>query len=444
MNMDHIYSSATTSISHIYGNISKAIEMFVKNNLPSDFLKDSTITTRNVFRHFKRLGRDSRYEKVLHRKEKPCLIIRPSFEPINPSDDMFLTSTNYTRNFGPVVGSLMGMQRFLRDDQLGLNMGFKINRNRLIFDINIQVETQYQALDIYHYLNNNFRWEIPEYISTPLESLIPRNVLESLAEYVGIDISDERNIPAFLKYLRTHSSYPITYMMRNSTSNDEFFLYYVHNILTTCSDLNIDDGDKRNMVDDTYNISFKITCDFNIMSSYYLFGMRDVFKKIQLCIHTTGGNNGGDLVRRLSYTPIYTYDRVNDDVDLISRGYHNYTSTIIKTDHSKNGMDDSVCIRSLIDIQDYQIYLKHIANGNSPEIIFKMLVIRNNLEMNKDVEWDMNWDTFTLTIHNSDKYSTYRVLIYANFNYLNNHRLEEIVRKNDQQTIDSNTVTGYK
>lgn len=439
--MDQLFASATTSASHIFGNVTKAMEMYIKNQLPNNYLKDSTISSRPVFRYFKYFNRKNKQDKFLHRKGYPCLIIRPSFEIISASDDTFLNGTYYTRTMGNVMGSKSGIQEFFRDRERGYSMGYKIQRYRITFDVVLQVETQYQALDMYHYFNTNMRWEVPDYIPTPLESLIPRDILETMSEYVGIDISKEENIPPFLKYLRGHSSLPITYMMRNSTSIDEFFLYYLHNILTTFSDLTIDDGERKGMAEDSYNVSFKATCDFNVMSSYYLYGSHNVFKKIQLCMHM---DSSSDLIRRTDYTPIFTYDRTVDDVDLMAHGFRRYSSSIIKTDKNKVGNDDTVNIKSLIGPDDYKAYLNHLANENPVDILFRVVVIRNNLSMEQKAEWDMNWDTMDLTIHNSDPYSTYRVILYANFNYLASHRLLEITStKKDQQTTDSNTITGY-
>lgn len=438
--MDQIFSSATTSASHIFGNITKAIEIHLKSQLPEGFLKDSTISSRPVYRHFKYFNRKNKKDKLLHRKAFPCLIIRPIFEVLGTNDDVFLLGTNYTKTFGSVIGSKLGMQQFLTDEERGYGMGFKIQRYRVSFDVTIQTETQYQAIDIYHYLNTNFRWECPDYLPTPLESLIPRDLLMTVAEYVGIDINKPENISSFLKYLRNHSTYPITYMMRNSTSKDEFFLYYLHNILLTYSDLSIDEGDKKNMSDNFYNVTFKASCDFNVMSSYFLYGNNSVYKKIQLCLHIS---NSDDLVMRTDYTPIYTYDRTVNDVDLMAKGFKKYSSSMIKTDFKNKGKDDSVNLKCLISPEDYQTYLNHIANENPVDILFRVMVIRNNVSMERDVEWDMNWDTLDLTIHNSDVLSTYRVILYANFNYLNNHKLNNMLTKKDQQTIDSKTIIGY-
>ena len=441
MPMDQIFSSATTSASHIFGNVTKAMEMYIKNMLPDNFLKDSTISSRPVYRHFKYLGRKNKQDKFLHRKAFPCLIMRPIFEVMNPNDDTFLLGTFYTKTMGSVVGSKLGMQQFFKDDERGYGMAFKIQRYRVSFDVTLQVETQYQALDMYNYLLTNLRWEMPDYLPTPLESLIPRDLLMTVAEYVGIDINKQENISSFLKYLRNHSDYPITYMMRNSTSRDEFFLYYLHNILVTFSDLNIDEGEKRNMTDDFYNVTFKATCDFNVMSSYYLYGNNNVYKKIQLCFHIA---NRDEVVMRTDYTPIYTYDRTIDDVELISRGFRKYSSSIIKTDKKLEGKDDTVNIKCLISPDDYQTYLNHLANENPIDILFRAVVIRNNLSMEADVDWDINWDTLDLTIHNTDPLSTYRVVIYANFNFLNNHKMYDMITKKDQQTIDPDTRIGYK
>ena len=60
------------------------------------------------------------------------------------------------------------------------------------------------------------------------------------------------------------------------------------------------------------------------------------------------------------------------------------------------------------------------------------------------MSWSVDWNKMEVTIHNSDKYASYRFILYVNLNYLNGKKLAQNYDKTDQQTIDPGTKHGYK
>lgn len=440
MQMEGVYASAASSISHVYGNVAKALEVRLKSILPDGLIKDSTISTRVAYRHFQRRRSRLRRDDTLSRKEKPFLILRPSIEMINPNDEIFLNGTHYTENDGLLIGPGNDIQEFMEDKQRGYGVGFKINRFRLTFDVELQLSTEYSAYDLYHYLRNNdkIKWERVMYMKTPLESMIPKNILLTLGNYIGLDITDDNNIPAFLAYMRSHASYPITYMMRNSTSQNEYFVYYNHNILVTFSDLNASEAEKKGMITDSASVTFKVACDFNIIGNYYLYGKASIKRNIQSCIHFMDKpiNHG-------AYVPIFTYNIDNFDNEFYLKGFTQYSNSIIRTEAANDGKDDSFSFRSCFDQEDYQVCLDYMAHENPITLLFDVKLVKENYDLDPDVDWDINWSTLTVTIHNSDKFATYRFIMYVNLNLLNSRKLETNYQKTDQQTLDPKTNHGY-
>ena len=251
--------------------------MYVVNNLPNDFLKDRTISTRSSFRFFKKYIHT---RKEFEKKQRPFMIIRPTVEQYdNVSGNDFLSGTKIIWNDGTFSKSGYVNQNFFSDKKRGIDMGFKINRYKMTFDIAIQTNTYYSAIDLYNYLNNTLSFGRTIYIPTSLESMIPKEMLIHLCEIVGINIDEDANIPVLTRYLRTNGSYPISYKMRNATSADEYFLFYPQNILATITDLNCEEPNRKNMVEDFTNVTFKIECQFNAISSYTLWGKKNLTKK---------------------------------------------------------------------------------------------------------------------------------------------------------------------
>lgn len=434
--MDSIYSSATTSASHIFSNVAKAIETYIERKLPAGLLKGKSISTTIAPRFFKKYrNRNTDWDK----QERPFMILRPAFE--TPEMDGFLQGTMYTRQDGTEITLTRGgLQEFLKDDKRGLSMGFKINHNKMTFDVGIRFNTQMQMIDTWHYLFNCMRWDVTEYVNTSLESMIPKIIMIRLGEVLGLDITKDENIPLMIKYLRTHSTYPITYKMRNSTSQDEYFLYYRQNLLTTFSDLQMDEGQKKGMADEFFTLSFKCTVEFNNMGSYLMIGSKRLYKRIAIDLVSKGGS----VIDIGSFTPIYTYDTGELDVRLDKLGYKSMVSTMIKTDESKHTMDDTLDLRCFFSNPVEVVIDNTLAQDLDPGILFQVKLSKGlDLEMS-EAEFDMEWTTRTLTIHNSDKYATYRLNIYVNLAYLNN-RLMEIgyADKTDQQTLSGDSIHGY-
>ena len=318
----------------------------------------------------------------------------------------------------------------------------KETKNRIEFEVSIVFKTLYMMMDTYHYLKNMLRWDIVGYVPTHLESLIPRGILRQAGNLIGIDINKEENISTFIKYLRTHSTYPITYKMRNSTSNDEYFLLYKQNILTTFSDLSMDEGNRKNMVDDSYTLSFKVTCDFNIMGTYLMVGTNSVYNKVAFSI---GNDIASDDISLGSFTPIYTYDLAVASDDIIARGYKPLLTNMIKTDPALNGKDETIGIAYFFD-DDFKIIMRNmIAQELDPRILAECKIYKDRDEQITNADFTADWTNMSITIKDTDKYATYRLVIYVNLAYLNN-RITELhadTMHGDQQNLTGGSVNGY-
>ena len=429
--MDSIFFTASTYVPQMYGNVINAVQVYLESMMPDGFLKDRTISTTTSFRYFRRyLHTKQEFEK----KQRPFLIIRPTIEQYdNVGSTDFLSGTYIVWHQGVAGGSGLAKQTFFTDPDYGLGMAFKINRYKVNFEVVVQTNTYYSALDIYNYINNTFVFNRSVYLPTSLESMIPKELLYHVCEIVGINIDDPANIPVLTRYLRQHASYPISYKMRNSTSTDEYFLFYPQNIITTFTDLQIEDPSKKNMIDDYTNVGFKIECEFNAISSYYGWTRRGMHKKFKLCLHESDHS---------AYIPLYTYERTFDDTEYIEKGYTLYCSNIIKTDVPE-GEDDVVSIAPCLPPDLKKLTDQILSEGNDMQMLLIPRLIMNNIDGEFESDFEINWSKYQLTIKNSLPYMTYRFILYINLAYYTSHKIEEITIT-DQQTLDGKSYTGYK
>ena len=415
----------------MYGNAISAVQMYLESIMPDGFLKDGSISTTTSFRFFRRYLHTKKEFEV---KRRPFMIIRPIIEMYdNATGSDFLSGTQIVWHQGTAGGSKLASQKFFSDTTQGIGMGFKINRYKVNFEIVIQTNTYYSALDLYHYLNNTLVFNRSIYIPTSLESLIPKEMLYHVCEIVGINIDDKENIPVLTKYLRQHSSYPISYKMRNATSNDEWFLFYPQNIIATFTDLQCEDTTRKNMVEHYTNVGFKIECEFNAISAYYAWTSRVLHKKFKLCLHESDAS---------AYIPLYTYERTFDDNAYIEKGYTLYSSNIIKTDKDKEGKDDTFSFLECIPPDLKQVMDQILAAGNDMQLLLIPRLIMNNLDGQFESDFSINWSKYEMTIKQSNPGMTYRFILYINLAYYNTFMLDKI-SITDQQTLDGKSNVGY-
>ena len=98
------------------------------------------------------------------------------------------------------------------------------------------------------------------------------------------DIYACRKASIFLSYLNRHSNYPITYKMRNSTSLDEYFMYSSQEVLFTFEEFTINEGQYKNMTQDSLEITFKVSAEFNLPGLFVLLGDKTLKEKMCGCM----------------------------------------------------------------------------------------------------------------------------------------------------------------
>ena len=137
------------------------------------------------------------------------MVITPRFT--NLDNDRFGYDIPLTKNMDNIE---VGMRRNLlhtifRDAEHKTELRYKLNRDRLEFEIEIRVGTLKQQLDIFKSLQNQLVWDRPYTSDISLESMIPRAMIEYIGKIGGIDITlrDTNNIPTITRFLNAHSRY---------------------------------------------------------------------------------------------------------------------------------------------------------------------------------------------------------------------------------------------
>ena len=431
--MNSIYCTGTSSSAHTYGNVASLIREYVLDLFPKNYFKYTHITSEIVSRDLKR---DRMNNKDIVKHDRPALIIRPSFSSLD-DDDKFLNDTyliNGTSKFNGSISRNM-LDKITFDTDNGISLKYFLNRDKLEFDVSIVVNTLFNQLDIRKDLINRVNWEAPWLYESSLESMIPRQMIALMARIVNIDMENDPSI--MLQYLNSTSRFPITYKMRNSSSKDEYFMYYTVNILLNFSNIDISDANKKNMVDDYYTINFKVTAEFNIPGGFYLVGIPRADIQEKIVIDNDSENH--------EFTPIFTVK------DLLYNGKangildHNFKllcTSIFKTDKLRDMRSDNLTFGQLIPNPIVDMVRDHLGKGIPIETFIRMCVSKDQDIIFEDKDYKVDWLNMSLTILDSDYSSTYRLSIFINESYINS-RLGQFIEKH-KTDFDPGTIDGTR
>lgn len=421
--MPILYSMGSTSSSCTYGNVIKALEQELLRYFPKDFFKYKHVSSQMIFREETHIATFTDAE--LKKREKPLFLLRPSFE--NNADIPFtntmLTSNIYANSNALSVKSVFPL---IKDTKHRVIIGYRMNRDAIPFECTIRLQTLVEQLDIYKMMQNNMQWGGPFQRSFALESVIPYELIKYISLMNGFDLTKPSNIPIVMHYLQAHSSFPITYKIRNSTSLPEFFMYYRVPVMITLEDLAIDSGSKKGMVDDVYEINFSIRCEFNMPGVFLMYGNDTNPRKISFKLKSDVSESNS------VYIPMYTMDRLFEENNMLLDGYKMYTTTIFQTEEENKGEDDFLDLNSVIHPQYVQVIRKYDVSGIPKDILFKVVVYGGEEKLEEEKGYEVDWSLMKLIVHDSDPNLTYRIIVYANMDKLN----EEIAEIQNLQSND--------
>jgi len=416
--MEGIYTVSAPSSSTTYGNVASAIREMLITHFPYNFFKYINISSELAFRNMRRqFGSNTNNE--INKRVKPYLLIKPSY--IIPGSDMFLYDVPLTKNFYNLEHGIETRHLFpiYNDFKNNFSIDFKMNRDKIDYDITITVRTLHQQLDIYKAMINTLVWESPFILPASLESMIPSSIVNYSSKLIGVDISDPEvnNIPLLLQKLNEKSKYPITYKIRNASAKEQFFLYYHHGIYVTLSDLSLDEGSRKNMADDDFNITFKVSAEFNLPG---LFIIKGTNPRPNIDVSLVVGDDSSDSKE---FIPLYTYNNLFSEYISKIDGFRLYTTSMFNTEKGKR--DDSLDISVLFDNGYLQVIKEYNDFNQTVDTILRIIVLKNQEELTQNVDYIMDWNSMDLKILNSDYTATYRILLYINSIKIN-ERLAEI------------------
>lgn len=416
--MENIYTVASSSASTTYGNIMTFIREYLKKEFPIGYFKDIQLSSEIAYVNVqRRLGRNSIIE--LSKLEKPYLTISPRIEV--PSNGEYLYNIPLTKNYNNME---YGVSRntlfhFLTNKEDGYLLAYKLNRDKIQFEITITISTLIQQLDLYKYLVNHLTWERPYVVKTSLESMIPRNIIKQIGILSNIDIDSTKSnqIPNILQLMNRYSRYPVTYKMRNGTSLNEFFLYYTAELLIEFDELTLDDATKKNFADDFYQIHFNCSVEFNLPGYFALIGLQPKPRSLNMSIRVKEPDGDHDLI------PLFTVDNFFNRYPAVRNGFMFYRASRFQVcDGTK--LYDYTDIRELFEDWRLEVIYRYNRMHVPMETLINLILLKDGKEL-KLGNWDITWHDMILRIKDPDERATYQLIVYVNNNLFVEEKKEE-------------------
>lgn len=414
--MDGIYTMASPSSSSLYGNVGCAIRQLILSKFPYNYFQYTNISTEIAFHNLRRQFGSNTNNEISKRKY-PQLIVQPSYQV--PDQDGFLQNVPLTKNDMDIQSNIDRRYLFevIKDKQYDWSLMFKLNRDRIEYEVQVVTQTLHQQLDIYKAMMNQMTWDRTFYYPAALEAVIPKTMIEYMSKLCNMDIYNYPEfIPMFLRHLNSVSGYPITYKVRNASATDEFFMYYQHNLVVTYTDLQLESANKKGMVDESYTITFRVIVDFNLPGLFILNGAESNLAKIKgILVDKTSIGKGYDQDLD-EFIPLFSLSGFYNRFPQRRDGLTLYGSFLFTSEEKTD--QDTADIGLLIEPDHQKAIRFHVKYGMLDETICKVYVMKDSEELSSD-QYRVNWDTMKIEYKNPDSKATYRVAIYMNMEIIN-------------------------
>lgn len=403
---------ANGSLAHTVGNVTTLFTEFIKSCFPDNFFRHTHISTRMAYREQKR-EENSDYEFI--KKNKPILIVRPSVDIGNT--DVFLTYSLFTTNlFGKDFrGSSTNFMPFFLDREAGCQLTYMLNRIRVIFNVTMKFDTEFEQINQFAYFNNLFTSERVYRMNTALEVYIPPSIIELVSAYSGVPIKDNDKgiVKPFLDYMMAHSNKYITFKERTSSSTMDFFMYYPLSIDYVFTDFSRDDVNKKAWSSYSSDFSFTLTAEFNTVGIYEFLTLSN--KQVDVVVDLKPEHGDG-----INIIPQFTIGNLFDKTKM-ENGFELFYSQAFETDPLCTGAEDVLDLSSVFDTTNIKdIVTWHNRNGIPNSVFIRFIIMENNKKLEIDKDYIVDLDNLQLKILHSDPDKTYRMNIFLNNLYVNN------------------------
>ena len=289
------FCRASGSLGYTAGNMLAVVLDMYKKRFPPNFLKSIYVNSELSFKEMKEnIGKENKIIK----KDRPLLVAEPSidFSYESPFENTFFNERLYD-TYEKINRS--HTQKLFHDKTRNLLVDYIVNEYKMTIRLTTYVNTLIKAYDLLNVLKNTFRINHPYYLERNMESNMPREIMLRLSKDSGIPI----DTPEFMKYLNQNSLTPITYKLKKSSGNNEYFNMYITNFEINIGRLDMSDGSKKGFDKSDFTVSHEIDVIFKTPALFYYLFDPETVSEI--------GSVNLDIVSENDILPIYTIQNIH-------------------------------------------------------------------------------------------------------------------------------------
>lgn len=368
-----------------------------------DYFKTVHVNGKHVFA-------DQRlFDKITAKQiEKPALAITPVVDDEWNRENVDLYQGGLSVYRRPTYDN-----RIFKDDKNHIYLTMDMRQLQMQFMFHMRVSTRAEQANLIERTRLACRIGSTQGEYIDMDFLLPKDVVIAIAKDAGfetIELSDGsidvKDVSAFVKYLNSHSKYPVTYKFRGITGKKEYFIRvdgcYTH---ISCLDgISRDDGERIGMLEHNFHVDFTATLQIPMPGLYMYYSdvphhicpmdesSIGLYQMIIVSPPDTNANGWGKLVES---------DYVSDDLYLEE----------IPIMELLDSMEDKTLSGLVRRVLHYNV----MTLGLSPAMFMEVKLF-NDL---KTVPFTMVWERYTAVINKKLGSMITKVAVYVDIGYVN-------------------------
>ena len=410
-------SLAVPSYVHGYGLCIEYYKRWFESKFSHDYFRGGIyIEGKHVLDEYKT------FDQVPVKRENPRARIIPTLDGDYDRDGI----DNYLASPQIYLRRSSFQDSFFKDYDRQLFISLQMRAMKMNFNTKVRVNTRAEQLDLWNFMQLNFRNDATSYEYLSLDYHIPKEIILFIAEKAGFEIVNDNivNIIDFLNYFNQHSDVILLFKIRAINKQPEFFLRF-NDVYThiQCKDkLNRDDGEKDGKLDFNFGVEMENIIIMPIPAFYILGNQEPIMIDYKLDLHTK------DMTALYSIN-IYEIPPVDDN------GWNQAAITSYAVDKGDTELDiSSIFTGENILSRTIDLTMKQ---GVSPSKFINVKVFHND-DIAKTVNIKMNWRTKRAELLNgpASQDEVYQIAMYYDREYISTIDTE-INKYND------NRISGY-
>jgi len=398
------YCIISSSASHTFGNVISAIEHYLIDIFPPGLFKTVSIST--IVPHRQLLSTP----KQLIKKRCPMLILSPIIDWGQDGNRLFgYTLQNEVQSSIKNSWANDALIQLFEDKRCSFKCNWMYNRWLLNIQGIIAFDTLNEQINWMNYFLNSHPIQRPFIINVPLETLLPKALINQISELTGIPVYDKSNcVGPFIQYLQSISTDPITYKLKSGSNSDQFFRYYQSPLDITITSAEVQDGIRDSQIKHLYEIIFNMRVEF--VGTGYFFISSPRIKNARNSPKILHIDEDSSRI-----VTMYT-DDINYRAFDVPPGWNILATPSVRF----NEGDDEVSFDTVIDEQINRMIDYHLKHGINPNNLLSFQFRINSHILDIKNTWTIDWVNRKLKIFNADHHEFYRLLILVNKDYINN------------------------